>query len=213
MAAAPSPEAARRRIVECARRHGSASAARMSGADRSTVLRLARWADAGRSLARESGSPPMSAREKGRILAVKRAHPEESARLMERNRDIPWSHQTITQVLREAGMLRKVHVPTRDPDFWIRWHSKQRLFAKIELCLGLVARLKGYTGRIADTDTPLRRLRRSERRLEYWRARSGKPDRAGEFEAANSEMDACLARLAELEAAALERVMADIRRK
>jgi len=171
MAASGGPEEARRRIVECARRHGTTAAARMSGASRRTALNLVTRADAGENLARNAGRQPLSARDEGRILAAKRAHPDEGAELFFKNRRVPYCYRTIFRVLHEAGMLKSIHVPTRDPDFWIRRHEKRRLFAQINFYLGMIARLKGYTGRIADTEGPLRRMRLSERKLERWRAK------------------------------------------
>jgi len=173
MAAAPSPEAARRRIVECARRHGTANAARMSGAAMSTVYRLVKWADDGRSLARESGSPPMSARDEGRILAAKRAYPYEGMKLLVRNRRVRHCYRTVFRVLHEAGLLKRRRMVTRDPDFWIRWHEKQSLYAQLNFYLGWIARLQGMTGRLADTDGPLRRLKKAERKVKYWRSVKG----------------------------------------
>jgi len=206
------PAEARRLIVECARRHGTTSAARWSGASRATVRKLVRRAGEGRPVANDPGHPLSRAKRRG-IVEAKRAHPDEGAGLFFKNSRVPYCYRTIFRVLHEAGLLKRIRVPTRDPDHWILWHGKQRLFAKIELCLGLAARLKGYTGRIADTGTPLRRLRRSERRLEYWRALGGKPEGADKLDAADAEMDACLARLAELAASALQRTLADIQHK
>jgi len=229
------PGRARRLIVECARRHGTTAAARMSGASRRTALNLVTRADAGENLARNAGRQPLSARDEGRILAAKRTHPEEGAGLLKRNRRVPYAYATIFRVLHEAGLLRKRFRPTSDPDFWIPWHEKQRLFARINFYLGMIARLKGYTGRIADTEGPLRRMRLSERKLERWRARregersppdaivtsavpgrpgtDPDPDRAGESGMTDAEMIASLASGAELAASALERTLADIQQE
>ncbi len=71
MAASGGSEEARRRIVECARRHGTMAAVRMSGASNITVRNLVMRAEGGDDLARNAGRQPLSAREKARILAAK----------------------------------------------------------------------------------------------------------------------------------------------
>jgi len=228
------PAEARRRVVECARRHGVSSAARWSGAHPVTVLRLVKRADEGRPIANDPGGP-LARAERRRIVEAKRAHPDEGVGRLFTNRRVPYCYRTVFRVLHEAGLTRKQHIPTRDPDFWIRWHEKQRLFAQINFYLGMIARLRGYTGRIADTEGPLRRMRLSERKLELWRAkREGErsppdaivtsavpgrpgtdpdPDRAGESGMTDAEMIASLASGAELAASALERTLADIQDK
>jgi len=238
----PTREEARRRIVECARRHGVMAAVRMSGATRRTVRYLVIRAEAGDDLARDAGRQPMSARDGARTVAAKRAHPHKSVRSLKKNHGLLHGSRQIYRVLHEAGLLKKRRRrrPTRDPGFWIRWHEKQCLFAQVNFYLGMIARLRGYTGRLADTDTPLRRMRLSERKLAWWKERQEKarregersppdaimtsavpgrpgtppdPDRADESERTHAEMVACLAKGVKLAASALESTMADIRQK
>jgi len=169
----PTREEGRLRIVECARRHGRAAAERMSGAHGNTVLRLIRQADAGEDLSRGPGRQRLSARDEGRIVAAKRAHPEEGAEMLRRKGRVPYCWRTILRVLHEAGLLKRRRRVTRDPDFWISWHEKQSLYAQLNFYLGWVARLQGMTGRLADTEGPLRRVKEAERKVKWWRSVKG----------------------------------------
>ncbi len=177
MAAAPSPEAARRRIVECARRHGTMAAARMSSASKNTVRRLVRWADAGRSLADKLARPHLSARDEGRIVAAKRAHPTEGTGLLRRNGRVPYSCQTISRVLRETGLQRKQHVPTRDPDFRIRICTGRVWIAEQELKVAEIAHSVSYPGRASEVERIRRRLEVAERKLEWWKSEKVRRER------------------------------------
>ena len=164
----PTHEEARLRIVECARRHGTTAAARMSGAPGRTVRKIVSRAEAGEDLARGLGRPGLSARERGRIVAAKRAHPAASVRALKMKHGLPHGWNQIRRILHDAGLVNE-----RAPDFWMRWHEKQRLYALINFYLGMIARLKGYPARLADTEGPLRRLRLAERKLEWWRSVKG----------------------------------------
>ncbi|MHC5053416.1 MAG: hypothetical protein ACYTKD_01725 [Planctomycetota bacterium] len=132
MAASGGPEEARRRIVECARRHGTMAAARMSGATRRTVRNLVIRADAGDDLARNAGRQPLSARDEARIVAAKRAHPDESARALKEKRRLPYGLKRILRVLGEAGMLKERRLPTRDPAFWLPVHESRLRMALLD---------------------------------------------------------------------------------
>ena len=74
------PERAHRRIVECARLHGTGSTARWSGA--ATVQRLLKRADEGRPVVTNPG-PEFRRADRRRIIAVKRPHPEEGSGLLQ----------------------------------------------------------------------------------------------------------------------------------
>ena len=228
------PAEARRRLVECARRHGVTAAARWSGAHPVTVHRLVKRADEGRPVTSGQGGPLSKAQRRG-IVEAKRAHPDEGAELFFKNGRVPYCYRTIFRVLHEAGLLRKIRVPTRDPDFWIRRHEKRCLYEQVNFYLGMIARPKGATGRLADTEGPLRRAKVAAQKYErWWAKREGErsrpdaiaasavpgrpgtdpaPGTADEYDVADAKVAACLARLAELAASALQRTLADIQHK
>ncbi|MHC4252638.1 MAG: transposase [Planctomycetota bacterium] len=170
MAASGGPEEARRRIVECARRHGTMAAARMSGASRRTVRNLVIRADAGDDLARNAGRQPLSARDEARIVAAKRAHPDASARALRSKRGLPYGLKRILRVLGEAGMLRKRRRPTRDPGFWLPVHEFRLKMALLDSQVAVLG------VRPADLERPdrLGRYLRSLRKLVRARIRLGR---------------------------------------
>jgi hypothetical protein len=182
MAASGGPEGARRRIVECARRHGTMAAARMSGASRWTVRNLVIRADAGDDLARNAGRQPMGARDEARIVAVKRAHPTESAVTLKNKRGLPFGLKRIMRVLGEAGMLRKRRNPTRDPDFWIRICTGRVWIAEQELKVAGWARAAGMTGHLAQVERIQRRVEVAKRKLEWWKSEKVRRERAEKME-------------------------------
>jgi len=170
------PAEARRRIVECARRHGTGSAARWSGAGVSTVRMLVRRADEGRPVLNDPGPPIMGA-DRQRIIAAKMAHPEEGGDLLKRNRRVPYSRQTIFRVLGEAGLLRKRFRPTRDPDHWLDRSDLALEMAEAELMIAEIARSMGVSGWVSQVERIRRRVEVAKRRVKWWREQKAKRDK------------------------------------
>jgi len=173
------PAEARRRIVECARRHGVTAAARWSGAHPTTVRMLVRRAEEGRPIVNNPGHP-LSRAERRRILAAKRARPEEGSRLLVGNRRVPHCYRTIFRVLHEAGLTRKQHIPTRDPDHWLERSELSVWMAEAELYIAQVARSMGVTGWVSQIERIRRRVEVAKRRVAYWREQKAKRESAAE---------------------------------
>ncbi len=155
------------------------AAARMSGASRRTVRNLVIRADAGDDLARNAGRQPLSARDEARIVAAKKAHPTEGAGALKSKRGLPYGLKRIIRVLGEAGLLPKRHIPTRDPDFWIRICTGRVWITQQELKVAEYARAAGMTGWLAQVERIRRRVEVAERKLEWWRRQKERVERKG----------------------------------
>jgi len=179
------PARARRLIVECARRHGATAAARMSSAHPNTVRSLVKRADEGRPVTDGPGVH-LTRADRRRIIAAKRAHPEEGSRLLISNRRVPYGRWAISRVLREAGLERKKHIPTRDPDHWLERSELAVWMAEAELYIAEVARSMGVSGWVSQVERIRRRVEVAKRRVKYWREQKAK--REGERSPRNAIM-------------------------
>ncbi len=177
VAAAPSPSEARRRIVEYARRHGTAAAVRMSGACRSTVKNLLNRKSFDTFGRHTGGSPRLSPEDEARIIDARLAHPTEGVLTLKSKRGLPHGRNQIARVLREAGLRIERHRSTRGPDFWLPVREFRVWIAEIELKVAEYARAAGMTGHLAQVEYIRRRLDVAKRKVEWWRKEKERRER------------------------------------
>jgi transposase len=179
VAAAPSPSEARRRIVEYARRHGTAAAARMSGAAPCTVYRLLKRK---RLDSFDRPTRALLAEEEARIIDARLANPTEGVRSLKKKTGLPHGYVQITRVLREAGLALKRHHATRDPDFWIPICTRRVEYARYELKVAEYARAAGMTCIFSEVERIRRRLDVAKRKVEWWKKEKERRERAEKIE-------------------------------
>ncbi|MHC4253564.1 MAG: hypothetical protein ACYS9X_30975, partial [Planctomycetota bacterium] len=155
---------ARYSLIGYARTNGAAAAARMSGADPTTVRRLIRQVEAGTLRLRPAGHPPLSGRAELRIVAARLAHPGAGANRLKREAGLPYGEKSIKRVITQYGLVPRRR--RRDPVERGADAAKEVLYARIFQHLAEFARARGWTGRIADVGPKRRKVERAERAVE-----------------------------------------------
>jgi transposase len=172
------PWAARYSLIGYARTHGPAAAARMSGAHISTVTKLLHQARTGKLRARPPGRPPLTVADKMRIARARVAHPNSGAKKLKEDFGLPYGVRQIKRILREYELVPKSRSQIDvDPKHWRTRHEELAKYAKMNMLLSKIARLVGFTGRMADVETHRRRIEREERKAEWWAERIRKKAR------------------------------------
>jgi hypothetical protein len=187
LASAPSPAEARRRIVEYACEHGTTAAARMSGADQTTVARILQRGDALAPRRHSGGKPRLAPEDEARIIDARLAHPEAGVIRLKRDHGLPHGGRQIMRVLNEAGLVPECEKPIRDPAFWIRWRERRVETARLELMVAEVVRKAGATGRIAEVERLRRGVARAKRKVEWWKKKARHAGTATAFNAESAE--------------------------
>jgi transposase len=177
----PNPSAARHALIGYARVHGPAAAARMSGAHVSTVAKVLHQAKTGKLRARPPGRPPLTVADKMRIARARIAHPDWGAKRLKKDFGLPYGVRQIKRILREYELVPKSRSQIDvDPKHWRTRHEELAKYARMNMLLSKIARLVGFTGRMADVEGPRRRIEREERKVKWWAMRVRDEARASE---------------------------------
>jgi len=163
---------AHRVLIAHARANGTKAASLMSGAHIRTVQKLVQADKAGTLHARAPGRPPLSAADIMRIARARAAHPRWGAKHLKEHFSLPYGVRQIKRILREFEMVRRARAQTGDYATRMRkQHEKLAMFAAINAYLSIAGALLKATGRLADFNTPMRRMIREARLAEWWAER------------------------------------------
>ncbi len=165
----PNPWAARDSLIGYARTHGPTAASRMSGAHLSTVQKLLHGAKTGTLEARPPGRPPLTVADKMRIARARVAHPNSGAKRLKKDFGLPYGVRQIKRIIREFELVPKQRQQTGGyAKYWRTRHEKLAMYALMNTVLSQMGQILKFTGRMADVETPRRRIEREERKAKWW---------------------------------------------
>jgi len=185
-----SPRHAHRVLIAHARANGTKAAAAMSGAHIRTIQKLVQSDKAGALHARPPGRPPLSPADIMRIARARAAHPKWGARHLKEHFSLPYGVRQIKRILREFEMVPRARSQTGDyaRRMW-RNHVKQARFAEMNAYLSLIGALLNATGRMADFETPMRRMVREARLAVWWEERERQLEESETADLATEDTD------------------------
>ncbi len=171
----------RRMLVKYAREHGARAAARMSGANASTVWRLCAQKDVGVRRPHTGGPPKLSPEDEARIIDARLAHPGVGPVMLKRDHGLPYGKNKIMRVIREAGLASKERQTHRKPDFRIRICTGRVWIAQQELKVAEYARAAGMTCIFSQVERIRRRVAEAKRKLRWWKGEKVRRERAAKM--------------------------------